>query len=781
MRLMFVGLVTVILAACSAHERSSAAQVVVDSPQTAASAVAPVSPQVISESLIASSAVPETVSSMQDERLLTKSASLIPSALVISTNGQLGAYIDEHGVVVVWDALKLTLLERVALPGTKARAVAISPEGDRLAIGDFSSRVVIWSRRDNKVLREFSENYGPIFALAFSPDGNMLASGAADHVTRLWDMNTGKRLREFDARNGEMVGSSSGNIVSLEFSGDGRSLAVHEFYRGQYEIGRGLTIWDVQGGFEIAARNVTPPNRDNHERSGSSVGGMGWMLVYTGREGLMVERLDDCLSTSFQLGSGGYADTVAADPQGRWAAAIEGRALTFFDVSGKAETRQVELPGGAVHMVAHPDGKSVFVVLYKQDNAGNMDSSGLIYRIKTPEQMLELPPLVAKTNMAKCSPSENARTEMVFRVPEKMPILSEVARFSVADNPRAKPTSGGIARKSNPVTFRQEIFLTADGILKALYMEQGGDSNGVAVWSMDSQQLKQSRLVERVDYLMPLHESWLGRDMQGNILNLLDGKVFAKEVTGEGQQYSILEADPDTGELYRVAGKDIEHYGANGARLKDIPKAKKGIVSLSARNGRLAILYTDYTVQILQGKSVGKSAVYGPLTKEGNCDLGGVRLSADGRYLQAGFDCGDGGDMYWMLDTLSGKWWKSHFLISGITSRANRAVVLGERQHQLAVLDFEKSKIILRLPPHRSATKGGEFNHLVAAMSNDGSLVASAAKDGTIHVWNINSGEMLGMASTGGEVSKLVFDPAAQRLAGALRNGVIVVWRLDSR
>lgn len=395
-------LTVVILAACSRQEHSKSTDT--KRAVAAVSTSAPALPQINSTPLSAASAVQPALE-IRNAQVLTSSALTTTGALAISADGKTGAYINDHNEVIVWDALQLSQQESITSPEIKPTAVAVSPNGDRLAIGNFDSSIVIWSRSHKKVLLTLSGYKGRTTALAFSPDGKILASGTSDHTTQLWDLSSGKQLHEFVSRGGGMA--VSGNIVSLEFSGDGGLLLAQEFYREQYEVGRNLTILDTKEGYEVSTKNVAPPNTDDHERSGMSVGGMGWMLAYTGQKGLITERLDDCGSTSHQFGTGGYADTIVTDWLGRWVATIEVYSLNFLDVSGKMEAQKITLPGKTIEMVAHPEGSSIFVLLNKEDSAGNIsESGGMIYRIAVPKQMQTLPPMTAVTNKVRCKPSE---------------------------------------------------------------------------------------------------------------------------------------------------------------------------------------------------------------------------------------------------------------------------------------------------------------------------------------------------------------------------------------
>lgn len=73
-------------------------------------------------------------------------------------------------------------------------AVAISPDGKRLAVGvvlrSFSSYGVrVYDLTSRKTLHTFAGHLGPVTALRFSADGKALASGAEDTSAILWDLS----------------------------------------------------------------------------------------------------------------------------------------------------------------------------------------------------------------------------------------------------------------------------------------------------------------------------------------------------------------------------------------------------------------------------------------------------------------------------------------------------------------------------------------------------------------------------------------------------------------
>jgi hypothetical protein len=128
----------------------------------------------------------------------------------------------------VWDVATGKLLRALEHPKEGVRAVAISPDGSRIATSMFPRlEVMIWDSNPQPLavltLTQTSQ------ALEFSPNGELLAAGSNDGRVRIYSKN-GKLLSDLQAHRG--------SVLSLAFSADGGLLAS-----GSWD--RTARIWDL--------------------------------------------------------------------------------------------------------------------------------------------------------------------------------------------------------------------------------------------------------------------------------------------------------------------------------------------------------------------------------------------------------------------------------------------------------------------------------------------------------------------------------------------------------
>ncbi|GAU70706.1 putative WD-40 repeat protein [Streptomyces sp. NBRC 110611] len=113
---------------------------------------------------------------------------------------------------------------------TEARALAYSPDGERLALGTSSGRVAVYDGDARRRVGSLSGTYSeaaqekePVTALAYSHDGTTLAVGGKDGTIRLWDAASGHPL-------GSTLTTTTDPVQAITFSPDDRTLLVAGAY-----------------------------------------------------------------------------------------------------------------------------------------------------------------------------------------------------------------------------------------------------------------------------------------------------------------------------------------------------------------------------------------------------------------------------------------------------------------------------------------------------------------------------------------------------------------------
>lgn len=130
-------------------------------------------------------------------------------------------------------------------------AVALSPDGKRLASAGMDEEIYVWEigdladlpRREPayKLSNPLDYNVAVVtagYTLAFSPDGSRLAAVAEKHSVKIWDAASGQLLL--------ILSGHQGDVISLDFSPDGKRLATSS--------GDGTAIvWDAVTGQQLVA------------------------------------------------------------------------------------------------------------------------------------------------------------------------------------------------------------------------------------------------------------------------------------------------------------------------------------------------------------------------------------------------------------------------------------------------------------------------------------------------------------------------------------------------
>jgi WD40 repeat protein len=113
------------------------------------------------------------------------------NTVAISPDGQTLAIGNVSGTLKLLDVVSGTLMQRLEGQDVQTRSVAFSPDGKSVVGGGYGNTVKIWDAETGALKRTLSGHSNEITAVAFSPDGKTVASGSFDNTVRLWDSETG--------------------------------------------------------------------------------------------------------------------------------------------------------------------------------------------------------------------------------------------------------------------------------------------------------------------------------------------------------------------------------------------------------------------------------------------------------------------------------------------------------------------------------------------------------------------------------------------------------------
>jgi WD40 repeat protein len=153
------------------------------------------------------------------------------SALAVSPDGKRIALAVEDEVRVL-EAGSGTIKRRWKGPLLSIPQVAFSPDSRRLAAAGFDGTVRVWDIEDGRELQRLRGHATAVLTMAWSRDGSRLLTGSRDQTARLWNVASGDTLLTFRGHIGEVGG--------VAFGPDG-SVAATAASDGL------VRVWDIEG------------------------------------------------------------------------------------------------------------------------------------------------------------------------------------------------------------------------------------------------------------------------------------------------------------------------------------------------------------------------------------------------------------------------------------------------------------------------------------------------------------------------------------------------------
>jgi predicted NACHT family NTPase len=155
------------------------------------------------------------------------------NAVAFSPEGDRLAIGDSKGTVQVWDVASGQVIWLQSNHKSGVLSVAFSPDGATLASASYDGTVKLWSRQSGDCLNTLEGHQDWVRSVAFSPDGATLASGSDDKTVKVWSRQSGDCLNTLEGH--------QNLVLSVAFSPDGATLAS-----GSYD--ETLRLWDVKTG-----------------------------------------------------------------------------------------------------------------------------------------------------------------------------------------------------------------------------------------------------------------------------------------------------------------------------------------------------------------------------------------------------------------------------------------------------------------------------------------------------------------------------------------------------
>lgn len=255
-------------------------------------------------------------------------------SVAFSNDGTMIASGGVDNTAKVWDVPVSTPLRTLAA-SEGAHAVALSPDGAKLAVGTKDGLVKLFNVADFKELAKMEGHVGAVNALSFSANGQVLASAGADRTVRFWNAANGQLIAAVGAHSGAVnnVAIHANNTAASSVGDDGQ-----------------LKIWTVP---PVAARTLPA-----HAASilGLFVTADGNQVLTASADKTVRHALTAGKEVRSLTGPNAAVTSVALNPQGNLIAGgtADSRLYLWTAADGKPVTNYVAHGGSVTGVHFHP-------------------------------------------------------------------------------------------------------------------------------------------------------------------------------------------------------------------------------------------------------------------------------------------------------------------------------------------------------------------------------------------------------------------------------------------
>lgn len=612
-------------------------------------------------------------------------------------------------------------------------AVALSPDGSMIATGSFDKTIRLWDMA-GKELRIFGGTQGhtgQVLAVAFNAKGDQLASGGADNTAKIWDIPTSVPGKTF---------AHSGAVTKITVAADGKTFAL----AGADGVIKLFPQGEEKGALELKGHTgaVLGIGFAQNNTSLVSIGADKTIRFWNPADG-------KAIST---YGAGTDLNGLAVNPNN----------AAVYTTSADGFLRSWQMPPPPAPKSPAPAKDAITSLTMTPDGATAL--------YVTADKTATLVPLATGVPSAPFAGAK-AAIEAAALSPDQQTVAAGCADGSLILWDKAGKTKGEVAAANvggvSAVAFHptQLILMTAgaDGVAKG--------------WNLpiDPKQPKEKAAKFEIKAHTGKVNAALFHPTSGQVITAGADKLIrvwdpampmkvVKEIGPLAAPATVLTISKDGLTLAGVVGKDVILWTlADGKEAGKIASpADVHALSFNADKTRLVLGRADNSAVLVE---VATGAVLQAFPHTGAVK-GVFHHPTQPQVITASAD--------------------KSLLIHTVT--VTKATALGGKSNGIAI--SPTGDRVLTVGPGKAATSwttansakekafesGGDAT--AAAISKDGQKAAVAGADGSIKLYTIADGKMIGSIVGGAPATDLAFHPTNPVLVGVLNNKTAAAWNI---